>query len=103
MAEHGTPDLRLLDARMAAALPAVDLERTRRMLAGEREARMSEVPTSIRLSEDLVARLDKLAERMSRDPKTAALAGTGISRTAALRLAILEGVEVLEARYGRKR
>ena len=103
MAEPGTPGLRSLDARMAGALPAVDTERTRRMLAGDLEAGMSEVPTSIRLPADLAERLDKLADRMSKDPKVAALAGTKIKRAAALRLAILEGIEVLEARYARKR
>lgn len=64
---------------------------------------MSEIPTSVRLPEDLVERLDKLAERMSRDPKAVALAGSSISRAAALRAAIVEGVEVLEAKYPRKR
>jgi predicted DNA-binding protein len=73
------------------------------MLAGELEARMTEVPTSVRLPNELIRRLDALAKRMSKDPRTAALAGAEVSRAAALRLAIAEGIEVLEARYAGKR
>lgn len=54
---------------------------------------VQEVPTSIRLRSDLLARIDALAERLSRDPKT-----TGVpSRSEAIRLCLLRGVEALEA------
>lgn len=88
--------LRALDARMAAALDKVDAERFRALV----EADMGkEVPTSVRLPDELIARLDALGATMSARPEVAALAGGTVSRSAVLRLAVLRGVEALEAEY----
>lgn len=58
-----------------------------------------EVPTSVRLPRDIVKRLDALVPRLQRVPAIAAL-GT-LTRSKALRLALVRGVETLEAEYGR--
>lgn len=55
-----------------------------------------QVQTAIRLSPALLARLDKLAERMS-EP------GMPVTRAEVLRLAAFRGVEQLEAEKGKKR
>jgi predicted transcriptional regulator len=52
--------------------------------------------TAIRLPDSLLARLDKLAERMS-EP------GMRVTRTEVLRLAVFRGASELEAEKGRKR
>jgi hypothetical protein len=56
---------------------------------------------NVRLSRDLLSRADDLAPRIAAaDPRLSAVAGAdGLSRGAVLRLAIVEGLDVLDARY----
>ena len=69
---------------------AVDGERTRAMLAGELPTMTKDAATTLRLPTDLLARVDKLAERLAGpDGKP--------SRSAALRVAIERGTAALEA------
>ena len=86
---------------MAAALLGVETHRTAAMLACELEVGMGDkdTPRNVRIPDELWARVEALAERMSADSKAAAIAGGTVSRAAALRLAVVEGVEVLEQRY----
>lgn len=60
---------------------------------------MREMPLALRLPAEIVARLDALQEPLAADAETAMLLG-GVSRSAAIRLAIVEGLRVVEARYG---
>jgi hypothetical protein len=53
---------------------------------------------TLRLPVDLVARVDALLPAVARDSDTATLLG-GVSRSALLRLVIVEGMRVLELRY----
>lgn len=53
---------------------------------------------SLRIPVDALSRADRLAERLAADPRVAALAGKP-SRAAVLRLAIVRGLEVLEAEH----
>jgi len=61
---------------------------------------MTETPLSIRLPDDLLARLDRMAGVMSKRA-----AGAEVTRSAALRVALARGLDVLEARLfvGRRR
>ena len=69
---------------------AVDGERTRAMLAGELPTMTKDAATTLRLPADLMARADKLAERLAGpDGKP--------SRSAALRVALERGIASLEA------
>ena len=61
--------------------------------------RLGDSPVTLRLPVDLVARVDALLPAVARDSDTATLLG-GVSRCALLRLVIVEGMRVLEARYG---
>ena len=61
--------------------------------------RLGESPVTLRLPADLVARIDALLPKIGADSDTAALLG-GVSRSSALRLVIVEGLRVLEGRYG---
>ena len=60
--------------------------------------RLGESPVTLRLPVDLVARVDALLPAVARDSDTATLLG-GVSRSALLRLIIVEGMRVLELRY----
>lgn len=60
---------------------------------------MTDVVLNLRLSSDLVQRADRLVDRLAADPRVAALVGTKPSRSAVLRLAIVRGLEVLEAEH----
>lgn len=60
--------------------------------------RLGESPMSLRLPVDLVARVDALLPEVARDSDTATLLG-GVSRSALLRLVIVEGMRLLEIRY----
>jgi len=64
--------------------------------------RLGESPVTLRLPVDLVARIDALLPRIAGDSDTATLLG-GVSRSSALRLVIVEGLRVLERRYGADR
>lgn len=77
----------------------VDQGRTLAALAGTLEApgMTPDVPTSLRLSADLSARVDALAERLAADPRLAAAVGGRVSRSAVLRLALERGIAALEA------
>ena len=55
---------------------------------------------SLRLPQHLLQRLEAVIPHLQNDPRLAAASGGKISRSAALRLAIVEGVEVLERLYG---
>lgn len=69
---------------------AVDGERTRAMLAGELPTMTKDAATTLRLPADLMARANKLAERLAGpDGKP--------SRSAALRVALERGIASLEA------
>ena len=77
-------------------------ERTGRMLAGELachdlEDEMSMDLVPIRLPAGVVARADALIEPMAADPKLAAL-GT-VTKAVVLRVALVRGLEALEAEY----
>jgi hypothetical protein len=61
--------------------------------------RLGESPVTLRLPVDLVARIDALLPKIVADSDTATLLG-GVSRSSALRLVIVEGLRVLEGRYG---
>lgn len=77
----------------------VDRARTLAALAGTLEApgMTPDVPTSLRLSADLSARVDALAERLAADPRLAVATGGRVSRSAVLRLALERGIAALEA------
>jgi len=55
-------------------------------------------PVAIRLPGELLARLDALVPKIAADTDTAIVLGR-ISRSSVLRLAVLEGVKVLERRH----
>lgn len=62
----------------------------------EAEAAMTaKEPITLRLAPDMLARLDRLAERLASDPAAAALGRA--NRQAAARLALVRGLDVLEA------
>ena len=54
---------------------------------------MTDTPLSIRVPDDLLMRLDRLASTMSRRA-----AGAVVTRSAALRVALARGLDVLEQR-----
>lgn len=60
--------------------------------------RLGETPVTLRLPVDLVARVDALLALVAQDSDTATLLG-GVSRSAVLRLVIVEGMRMLERRY----
>lgn len=86
-----------LDADASESLPPARTP-TRRSAAPESEPTPS---TNVRLSRDLLDRADALAPLIAaHDPRLSAVAGAdGLSRGAVLRLAIVEGLDVLEARH----
>lgn len=59
---------------------------------------MTKAPMSVRLEEDVLARLDALAAALSKRA-----AGAEVNRSDALRVAALRGVEDLERELGIKR
>jgi len=61
----------------------------------------NEEQVSIRLPTDLLDRAEKLAQQFARDPSHASV--YRVSRAAALRMALLRGVEALEADLAAKR
>lgn len=61
-----------------------------------KEATETQTQTAIRLSDSLLARIDKLAERMSRP-------GIRITRADVIRLAVTQGTAALEAESKKKR
>lgn len=74
-------------------------KRSRRAAPRTKKAqRLGESPVTLRLPVDLVARVDALLPAVARDSDTATLLG-GVSRSAVLRLVIVEGMRVLELRY----
>lgn len=99
----------LLDA-LAAQLRADPTlaERTMAMLAGdlacpapENSNVRDEIPTSVRLPADLVKRLDALIPKLERVPALAALGA--LTRSKVLRLALVRGVDALEAEHSKRR
>jgi hypothetical protein len=80
--------------------------RTRAVLAGRLPAPDLEGPTmsndeqvAIRLSTALLSRSEKLAQRLATDPSHSAYR---VSRSAVLRMALVRGLEVLEAEQAAK-
>jgi hypothetical protein len=63
----------------------------------ERLRRLGERPVTLRLPPDLLERAERLLPGLGRDPRLSALAS--LSRSQVLRLALLEGLQVLERRY----
>ena len=63
-----------------------------------KHAALSESPITLRLPTDILERLDAVAPAIGKDSDTAALLG-GVSRSSVVRLAIVEGLRVLERRY----
>jgi hypothetical protein len=59
---------------------------------------LSENPVTLRLPADLLRRADALVPALGRDGRTAVLAGM-ITRSVVLRLALAEGLQILEARH----
>lgn len=62
--------------------------------------RLTESPIALRLPADLLARVDGLVDPVAADADTATLLG-GVTRSAVLRYALLEGVKTLERRYSK--
>jgi hypothetical protein len=60
--------------------------------------RLTESPVTLRLPTDLLKRIDALMPLVAADSDTATMLG-GVSRSAVLRYALLEGVKTLEKRY----
>lgn len=60
--------------------------------------RLTESPVTLRLPAELLKRLDALVPLVADDSDTATMLG-GVSRSAVLRFAMLEGVKALEKRY----
>ena len=61
---------------------------------------MADVSTSIRLPQSIVDRADGLIRALAADERIALIAGPGrVSRSTVLRLAIAEGLAVLESQY----
>jgi len=89
--------LEWLDAAMRAAVRHVDHDRTRHWLAMEDQG--MDTPRNVRIADEMWERIAALAEVMNRDDKTVALAGGSVSRASVLRLAVVEGVAVLERQY----
>ncbi len=58
----------------------------------------SETPTTIRLPAEVLARAEDLVEVLQADPE--AIKWGRISRSTVLRLAVVEGLKVLERRHG---
>ncbi len=54
---------------------------------------MTDTPLSIRIPDELLVRLDRMANAMSKRA-----AGAEVTRSAALRVALARGLDVLEAR-----
>jgi hypothetical protein len=65
------------------------------LMASERD-----VPISARVPPDLAKRLDKLKAKLERDPTVRTLGK--VNRSMVVKLALLRGVEALEAQYGGK-
>ncbi len=88
------------------AIPPEDRDRTRRYLAGElpegpkperREMGELDKVTGMRLPPDMLERAAALADRMAEVPEIAAHGKP--TRSLVLRLAVLEGLKVLERRH----
>lgn len=60
-----------------------------------------ETPVSVRLPPKLLKRADALAAKLQKDPEVRMLGR--VSRSAVLRLAVLKGLQVLEAEYSSKK
>ena len=95
----------LLDELAALLADPALAERTRDNLAGPAawlslalEAPLDK-PKTVRLPLEVLDRLDALAERMSAVPTLAALAGGRLSDSAVLRIAVIRGLDLLEAEY----
>lgn len=58
------------------------------------------IQVQIRLEPGDIKRADALLEALEQDAEFRAIAGNGLSRSAALRLAIVHGLSFLEERYG---
>jgi hypothetical protein len=61
---------------------------------------MNEKQISLRLPEDLLARIEKLVPKLAKDPDYSLWR---VSRGATMRLALQTGVEELEAKYSGKK
>jgi hypothetical protein len=59
---------------------------------------MTDSPVALRLPADLLQRIDALVPLVAGDTDVATLLG-GVTRSAVVRYALLEGVKVLEKRY----
>lgn len=105
--------LRALDARMRDLIATGDPEletRTRAVLAGELAApdlteeamALHDRNVNLRLPHDLLERAEHLAPALAADP-TLAAAGRGATRATVLRLAIVHGLNALEAQFGKAR
>jgi hypothetical protein len=61
--------------------------------------RLSESPVTLRLPAELLERIDALVPKVAADSDVATMLG-GVSKSAVIRYALLEGVKVLEKRHG---
>jgi len=64
----------------------------------QKTERMTDSPVALRLPADLLQRIDALVPLVAGDTDIATLLG-GVTRSAVVRYALLEGVKVLEKRY----
>jgi hypothetical protein len=62
--------------------------------------RVSDAPFTMRLHPDVLRRLDDLIPMVAADGDTATILG-GVNRSSVVRLALVEGVRLLEKRYGK--
>lgn len=60
--------------------------------------RMTDAPVALRLPAELLERIDALMPMVAGDSDTATMLG-GVTRSAVIRYALLEGVRLLERRY----
>lgn len=63
-------------------------------------ARLQDVHLSTRVAASVIDRLDAVEVLLAKDPEFTAMGRLG--RSAVVRLALLRGLEVLEAKYGTK-
>ena len=64
-----------------------------------RRPRPPDNPTSVRLTSDILKRVDRLLPKLERDPERRALGK--ITRSKAIRLAIVRGLDALEGELAR--
>lgn len=62
---------------------------------------LTETPLSLRIPVDLLERIDALVPKVAADSNVATMLG-GVSRSAVVRYALIEGIKKLETRHARR-